>query len=243
MKVKETAEEIAHWIREQVKGAGLEWAIVGLSGGVDSAVVAALCKQALGDQVLGVLMPCHSNPQDRQDALGVAKVLGIETVEVVLDGVYDALLQVLPPGNDLARANLKPRLRMLTLYYIANSRRGLVVGTGNKTELTVGYFTKYGDGGVDILPLGDLSKGQVRQLAVHLGIPRPIIEKPPSAGLWPGQTDEGELGLTYDQLDTAIAVLEGDPGASVDAEVIEKVRRMQAASAHKRALLPICPVG
>ncbi|MBN1485347.1 MAG: NAD+ synthase [Chloroflexia bacterium] len=240
MDVERAAERIAHWIGQKVQEAGAEIAVLGLSGGVDSAVVAALCRRALGGPaVLGVIMPCYSSPQDREDALRVAGPLGIETIEIPLEGAFDALMRVLPPGGRLAQANLKPRLRMLTWYYLANERNGLVVGSGNKVEIQVGYSTKYGDGGVDILPLGDLDKGQVRELALYLGVPQDIVHKPPSAGLWPGQTDEAEMGLSYDELDAAIAVLEGKPGAKVSPQVLDKVRRMQAASAHKRAMPPI----
>jgi NAD+ synthase len=243
MDKKQVVDYIVDWVRQKVQDAGLKHAVLGLSGGIDSALVAALCKRALGDDaVIGVIMPCHSNPQDRADALRMANLLGIETIEVTLDDVFDALLRILPPGDDLARANLKPRLRMLTLYYIANSRGGLVVGTGNRDEIAVGYFTKYGDGGVDILPIGSLSKRQVRQVADFLGVPEDIIEKPPSAGLWPGQTDEDEMGITYDQLDAAVAVLEGDTTVQVESGILDKVRQMHAASAHKRELPPICPV-
>jgi len=236
------AEQIAGWIRDQVEGAGSWGVVLGLSGGIDSAVAAGLCRRVLGDNVLGVLLPCHSLPQDRLDALEVAQVLGLETVEIVLDSVYDSLLPVLPPGDDLARANLKPRLRMLTLYYIANSRNALVIGTGNKVEIQVGYYTKFGDGAADLLPLGDLDKREVRQLAAYLGIPQRVIDKPPSAGLWAGQTDEAEMGLSYDQLDAAIAVLEGDARVQVDPEVLDRVRGMQASSAHKRVMPPVCYV-
>lgn len=236
------AEQITTWVRNKFAEAGAENAVIGLSGGIDSALVAALCQRALGTSIIGVLMPCHSDPRDRAHALWVARMLGIETVEVGLDLPYDSLVEELPPGDDLARANLKPRLRMLTLYYIANNRNGLVMGTGNKVELQLGYFTKYGDGGADLLPIGALNKAQVRELAAWMEIPTEIIQKPPSAGLWPGQTDEAEIGLTYDQLDAAIAALEGDAAVEVAPEVLDKVRQMRAASAHKRAPPPICPV-
>ena len=137
----------------------------------------------------------------------VAEQFSIPTKTVVLDAAYDTLLKVLPDDrvapevSRLAKANIKARLRMLTLYYFANRLKYMVVGSGNRDELSLGYFTKYGDGGVDIQPLGNLLKGQVRELARFLGIPQPIINKPPSAGLWEGQTDEGELGLSYDELD------------------------------------------
>jgi NAD+ synthase len=138
---------------------------------------------------------------------------------------------------DLAIANLKPRLRMLTLYYFANKLNYLVVGTGNKSELTMGYFTKYGDGGVDILPLGDLLKSEVKQLAVELNVPHEIINKAPSAGLWAGQTDEGEMGITYAELDK---ILSGDL-AGIGKNKIELVNKRKTQSHHKRNLPEIFP--
>jgi NAD+ synthase len=155
---------------------------------------------------------------------------------------YDALLSALgSPARDeerlrLARANLKPRLRMAALYYHANALNYLVVGTGNRSELELGYFTKYGDGGVDLLPLGGLVKGQVRELARFLGVPEPIVTRPPTAGLWEGQTDEGELGLTYEQIDRYLT------GGPVPEEVRRRIEALGRASAHKRALPPVGPV-
>lgn len=156
------------------------------------------------------------------------------------------MLEVLPLGNKLASANLKPRLRMLTLYYYANNLNYLVAGTGNKSELMVGYFTKYGDGGVDILPIGGLVKAKVRELAGELGIPKEIIDKPPSAGLWDGQTDEEEIGITYEDLDKGILALEsGSPGTGmtknqahmvIDSHILSKVENLIKVSAHKRTL-------
>ena len=136
----------------------------------------------------------------------------------------------------LARANLRPRLRMASLYYFANRLNYLVVGTGNRSELEVGYFTKYGDGGVDLLPLGALLKRQVRALAAHLGVPAPIIEKPPSAGLWEGQTDEGEMGFSYADLDRYLA------GGKVPAALGERIEAMRTASEHKRRPPPVAAV-
>lgn len=128
-------------------------------------------------------MPCHSDPCDKEYAAKLAAQMELNLREIALDGIYDALVELLPEGNDLARANLKPRLRMITLYFVANTRNYLVVGTGNKSEAMVGYFTKHGDGGVDLLPIGGLLKKEVIQLARHLGIPQDIICRPPSAGL------------------------------------------------------------
>ena len=196
----------------------------------------------MGDRMLGLIMPCHSDPTDAEHARLVAKKFDIETEYVDLTPVFDRLVEALPPGNKVAVGNLKPRLRMTVLYYFANSRHYLVAGAGNKSELMAGYFTKFGDGGVDILPLGDLLKTQVRELARELGIPEEIIAKPPSAGLWEGQTDEGEMGITYEELDKAIQAIESGDTSQCDKKALEKVRRMMAASAHKRAPIPICKI-
>ena len=226
------------WIREQVASAGCKGVVVGMSGGLDSAVVAVLCHRAFPRDCLGVLMPCGSVPEDGEHAQLIASKFSIPTKVVVLDGVLDALLGVLPAEGEpdlsqCAEANLKVRLRMLTLYYFANRRGYIVVGSSNRSELAIGYFTKYGDGGADILPLGNLVKGQVRELAQFLAIPQPIIDKPPSAGLWPGQTDEGELGFSYDELDRYLVT-----GQASD-EVRAKIEARMAASAHKRRLPPV----
>ena len=236
------SEQISGWIAERVREAKAEGIVLGLSGGVDSALTAALAKKALGDKVLGLLMPCHSDPTDLEHARLVATKFGVETEYVDLGPVFDSLMASLPRGSDMAVANLKPRLRMATLYYFANSRNYLVAGAGNKSELTVGYFTKYGDGGADLLPLGDLLKTQVRELARELGVPEEIIAKPPSAGLWAGQTDEGEMGITYDELDRIISAIEKGDTGGCDEATLERVKAMMAASEHKRQPIPICKI-
>ena len=134
---------------------------------------------------------------------------------------------------------MKPRLRMTTLYALANRYNGIVAGTGNKTELSVGYFTKYGDGGVDLLPIGDLSKGDVRALARELSVPRPIVERAPSAGLWEGQTDESEMGVTYPELDAALAAILAGDTSGVDRGVRQRAEALIAASEHKRRPAPM----
>ena len=210
-----------------------------MSGGLDSSVVAVLCQQACPQNTLGVIMPCHSHPEDMKHAQAVAKQFSIPTKTVVLDTIFDTLLKVLPgesvesATSHLAKANLKARLRMLTLYYFANQLEYMVVGSGNRSELATGYFTKYGDGGVDILPLGNLVKGQVRELARFLDVPRSIIDKPPSAGLWAGQTDEGELGFSYEELDRYLVT------GQAASEVRAKIEARIAASAHKNRLPPV----
>jgi NAD+ synthase len=238
----ELANCISEWIKERVEEAGAEGIVVGLSGGVDSSLTAALAKRALGDEVLGLLMPCHSDPTDLEHARLLATKFDIETEYVDLGPLFDSLMASLPRGSDLAIANLKPRLRMAILYYFANSRNYLVAGTGNRSEITIGYFTKYGDGGADLLPLGDLLKYQVREMARELGVPKEIIAKPPSAGLWAGQTDEGEMGITYDQLDRTIAAIEKGDTRSCDEATLKRVRAMMAASEHKRQPIPVCKI-
>jgi NAD+ synthase len=240
--MEQTATQISTWLREKVLAAGAKGLVVGLSGGVDSACTAALAKRAMGDEVLGVLMPCGSSPEDAEYAHLVAQALAIRTVTVELGPVYDAFLRVLPPANSLAAANIKPRLRMVVLYYLAAANRYLVAGTGNKSESMVGYFTKYGDGGVDLEPLGELYKWQVFELARALGIPQSIIERTPSAGLWAGQTDEGEMGITYEVLDATLAMIETEQAEDADPVVLERVKQMIASSEHKRSMPPVCPV-
>jgi NAD+ synthase len=170
----------------------------------------------------------------------VAKILGIRSKTIDLSGIYDTFIRALPRGNSLARANLKPRLRMSALYYFANTLNYLVCGTGNKSELMVGYFTKHGDGATDILPIAGLLKKEVRKLARELGIPSHIITKPPTAGLWSGQTDEGEMGLTYRELDDILERIEKKkPQAQAQAKV-NKVKKMINLSEHKRQGPKIC---
>ncbi|BDG60813.1 NAD(+) synthase [Caldinitratiruptor microaerophilus] len=236
------AERISGWMADEVRRAGARGLVVGLSGGVDSATVAALAVRAVGrERVLGLVMPCHSDPADARFARLAAEPLGIEVLTVDLSHAYDALVAVMSPEGEgtevrrLALANLKPRLRMAALYFHAALRRYLVAGTGNRDELYVGYFTKYGDGGVDLLPIGSLVKGQVRELARHLGVPPEIVDRTPTAGLWPGQTDEGQMGIRYADLDRYLLTGEGSP------ELKERVEAMHRESEHKRQLPPVGP--
>lgn len=232
------AQQIADWIKERVEEAGAEGIVLGLSGGIDSAVTAILAQMAVSENVLGIIMPCRSVSQDADDALLLAEEFNIKTEHMDLTSPFDTLQEMLPEGTQLADANLKPRLRMTTLYYFANLKNYLVSGTGNKTELVIGYFTKYGDGGCDMLPLGGLLKVEVRELARELGVPEPIITKPPSAGLWEGQTDEGETGISYEELDRIIGKMDkGDFTPQTKTE--EKVLAMKNRSEHKKCCPPI----
>lgn len=234
------AERIVAWLRERVAAAGAGGLVVGLSGGIDSSLVAVLSKRAFADASLGVVLSCHSLASDGEHARLAARACGLAFVEVPLEPVYDTFLAQLGEGGEgegarLARANLKPRLRMAALYFQANRRGYLVAGTGNRSELELGYFTKYGDGGVDLLPLGRLVKSEVRELARQVGVPEEIIAKPPSAGLWEGQTDETEMGLSYADLDRYLLAGEAQP------EVRRRVEALRAASEHKRQLPPVGP--
>ena len=238
-------DRIATWLREHLTAANASGFVLGLSGGVDSATTVALAVRAVGsERVLAALMPCHSISEDAALGQFVADTFGIPVVTVNLSGAYDALMAALPPSDhSLAAANIKPRLRMITLYYLAQSRNYLVLGSGNKTELAVGYFTKYGDGGVDLLPLGDLDKTHVWDLAREIGVPQEVVERAPSAGLWPGQTDEGEMGITYRELDRVLAAIEEGDTSDIQSATLEKVRGMMTRSEHKRAMPPILRVG
>jgi len=239
MSADQLAEKLVLWIRERVSASGCEGVVLGMSGGRDSSVLAVLCREAFPRGVLGLIMPCYSCDEDKEHAYAVAEKFSIPAEVVVLDGAFDDLLKVMP-GDDadpgiqrLAEANLKARLRMLTLYYYANKLNYLVAGSSNRSELAVGYFTKYGDGGVDIMPLGGLVKGQVRELARFLGIPQEIIDKPPSAGLWPGQMDEDELGFSYEELDNYLTTGEASN------QLRERLESMIVACEHKHLPPPI----
>jgi NAD+ synthase len=246
------AEKISSWLKERAAAAGAEGFVFGLSGGIDSAVVARLCQMATPDHVLGVLLPCYSQAQDEQDAMLVADAFKIPTVKVDLSKTFDALgatldhalteqhprytVNVVDIKQRLPRANIKPRLRMTSLYYIANALNYVVAGTGNRSEITLGYYTKYGDGGVDVLPIGGLLKSEVWALAREIGVPEPVITKAPSAGLWPGQTDEAEMGFTYEMLENYLN------GKTVPPDVAKRIEQLRSASEHKRALPPIAPI-
>jgi NAD+ synthase len=235
------ADAIATWLRDRAHAAGARGFVVGLSGGIDSALVAALCHKAMPQRVVGVLMPCYSHPQDEADAKLVARAVSMPIVTVDLGATFDSLtgalqtaIKGLPAHPDVVdikqqmpEANIKPRLRMTSLYFIANSLNYLVAGTGNRSEAYLGYFTKYGDGGVDLLPIGGLLKGEVNAMARELGVPQPILDKAPTAGLWMGQTDEAEMGFSYDMLEAYIT-----KGASA-------VPQLRSSSDHKRATPPI----
>ena len=210
---EEATKKITNFIRAYVKKSGTKGAVIGLSGGIDSAVTTYLAVKALGrENVLAIIMPERSltPAEDVLDATEVANILNIEFSVVDISETLNSFIMSIPEmveDDRMSMGNLKARVRMCNLYYYANMMNRIVVGTGNRTELLLGYFTKYGDGGVDIEPLGNLFKTQVQKLAAYLDVPKHIIDKPPSAGLWPGQTDEKELGMTYEEIDNALVAL------------------------------------
>ena len=238
--------KLQEWIKEFVddKAKGV---VIGLSGGIDSTVVAKLCVNALGShRVLGLIMPCYSSIEDERDGWLAAEAVGVDNVlRVDLDDAYDTLIKSFKrEGRQLTQVsmgNIKARLRMTTLYTYANIRNYLVAGTGNKTELMVGYLTKFGDGGVDFEPIGDFYKTEVWEIGKHMGIPQEIIEKPPSAGLWAGQEDELELGMIYQELDKALEIISTSntaPLSQRDERNVEKALALMASAQHKNTTPP-----
>lgn len=247
-------EKACNFIKEKVENANCTGVVLGLSGGIDSAVVAYLAVKALGaSNVYGYILPSKTtSQQDLDDAKLVKEELKINGDIISIEDFHVNFIKQCDKGiasqnSALATANVKPRIRMSILYYYATVYNCLVVGTGNKTELSVGYFTKHGDGGVDLLPIGSLYKEEVIKVAQKLKIPQTIIEKPPTAGLLPGQTDEKELGMTYHVLDRLLYLyLEKDENAKsisqklgISENEVERIINLYNNSEHKRNTPPI----
>lgn len=250
--------EVVSFVRQRVAEAEAEGVVIPMSGGIDSTVTAAIAADALDtDRVLALGLPCHKTEYlGTTDARTIAEGLGIEHQQVQLRGLLDLfekqVASVIGTTDDQrVLGNVIARLRMVCAYYAANTRSSLVLGTANRSELLLGYFTKYGDGGADLFPLGDLYKTEVRALAPHVGVPKRIIGKEPTAGFWAGQTDAEDLGASYDLLDRILTRLvdrDEHPGTvaedlEVDIEVVEEHGRRCVASAHKRAVPPTPGLG
>lgn len=226
-----TIEDLVTWLREKVTEAKCDGVVFGLSGGVDSAVVAGLSKLAFPKTSLGLIMPCNSKDEDEIDARLLAQAIDLKVEKVDLTKVYYCLLEEASASeNDLAKSNIKPRLRMTTLYYYAQRNNYLVLGPSNKSEIYVGYFTKHGDSGCDLFVLADFTKDEVYDLARSLDIPEKIINKKPSAGLVSGQSDEDDLGFSYQVLDSYIK------GGKINSADKNKIDKMHRQSAHKRKM-------
>ena len=244
-------EHITEFVRSRLDAAGVDRAVIGLSGGIDSTLTSHLLVEAVGaENVHGLVMPSEANrAENMSDAERVAsELLDVEYDVVAVEPIVETVLDAYPDaaGDRLATGNLRVRARAVLNYLVANHEDALVVGTGNRSEALVGYFTKYGDGAVDCHPIANLYKGQVRQLAGHVGVPDDLAEKTASAGMWLDQTDEGELGMDYETLDSVLALhIDGplSPSATarqvgVDESVVAEVRRLHEQTAHKRRAPP-----
>jgi NAD+ synthase len=250
---EEMVSVITLFLRDSLEQSGMDGVVIGMSGGLDSSIVAKLAAEALGpDKVLGIFLPeSRSSQEDAEHAEFYAKSLGISFETSPIDDMVKAALDATGGSTDkTVVANIKARCRMVILYQRANSMNRLVLGTGNKSELMVGYFTKYGDGGSDLLPVGDIYKTQIVEMAEFFGLPKEIIIKPPSAGLWEGQTDEVELGISYQELDSILLGIE----LSMDDDQISertnhpvsevaRIRSMVKRNAHKRKTPTIPKIG
>jgi len=237
--------DIVEWIKEYIESANVNGIVVGISGGIDSATITSLCVKALGkENIVGLGLPCSSTPQDLTDGQMLADHLGIRFIIIDLTNIYNEFLKSTSTSinpNQLAMANIKPRLRMITNYFIGQSLGNfLIAGTSNRSELAIGYFTKFGDGGVDFEPIGSLYKCEVREIAKLLNVPDEIIKKPPSAGLWEGQTDEDEIGIKYDILDEILYRIDnGLSLADLNNDDIKMVKTMIEKARHKNLMPPV----
>ncbi|ASZ09290.1 NAD(+) synthase [Mesoplasma chauliocola] len=233
MGLKDYLDYLVDFIRETVKNANAKGVVIGISGGIDSAVVACLAKKAFPDNYIAVWMPIESSKQDYICKQELIEQCGIKAIDVELKETFESFKKAIKnsktPEHKLAIANAKARLRMTSLYAVAQTNSYLVLGTDNMDEWHIGYFTKFGDGGVDMVPLVHLLKREVREAAKILGVPKSIIERAPTASLWEDQTDESELGITYDQIDAYLA------GEINDEVVKTKVDYLHKISEHKRS--------
>jgi NAD+ synthase len=252
-----TLRNISNFIEYSLIESNAQGLVMGLSGGLDSSITAMISAQVVNkEKILGLIMPTKSTPPDDvEDALKIAETIGIQYKVINIETILEPFKDICRAGIDeehtkIAQGNLKARIRMTLLYYHANSLNRLVVGTGNRTELLIGYFTKYGDGGSDIFPIGGLYKTDVRQIAQHLKMDPKILDKMPSAGLWPGQTDEEEIGIKYEQLDQILYLLTEKNMAEdevvtvmgIDSREVVRVNLMMHEAQHKLQTPPIANI-
>jgi NAD+ synthase len=250
---EEAADIVKDFIASKVRESGGHGVVLGLSGGVDSALVAKLCADAVGkEKVLAIFLPTKStSSKDRADVERYAAELGVELVVQEIDPIVDAFSNTVPymDSKELL-GNVMARVRMVILFHYAKVMQRVVMGTSNKSELLMGYFTKFGDGGADFAPIGDLYKTEVWALARKVGVPDYIVDKTPSAGLWPGQTDEGEMGISYANLDRILMGIEMSfpieeiaKRTGMAQKTVEEVWVKHRHSVHKRKMPLIPKVG
>jgi len=248
---EETTKVIKNFIRDYLKKAGKSRVVIGLSGGIDSSLVLKLATLSIGkENVFAFFLPETATPlNDFEHSRLMARLTGVNYKIIDISSIVHSIVDK-ENLDKVTIGNIKARIRMIYLYKYANMLDALVCGTSNKTELLLGYFTKYGDGGADFLPIGDLYKSQVYMLARHLEIPEEIIKKPPTAGLWQGQTDEEELGLPYEKIDKILYGIERKRGfeeiaemAGVELKEVERIYEMVKKNEHKRRLAIIPKIG
>lgn len=219
---------LVSWVRAEVEKAKVNGVIVGISGGIDSALVGSIAKDAFPNNSLGIIMPISDRTKDKEDGLELCETISLDYEIIELKNEFQLLAEKLKLSNNLSKANLQARLRMSTLYAIAQEKSYLVLGTDNYAEYYLGYFTKYGDGGCDLLPIVHLQKSEVFKISKLLKIPNSIINKPPSAGLWDNQEDEKELGFTYNDFESFIE------NEKLDKVIISKIKKQHQKTQHKR---------
>ncbi len=248
IQTEQVSRILTEFIRSEIHRAGFQRVVLGLSGGIDSALACVLSAKALGaENVLALRMPYRTSSNDSlEDAQSVIEMTGVQSLTVPISDMVDPLIEKFPDMNALRKGNIMARMRMIVCFDQSAAFNGLVMGTGNKTEILLGYTTLYGDSACALNPLGDLYKTQVRQLSAALGVPRQVIQKPPSADLWTGQTDEGEMGFSYEEVDRLLYLLVDErcqPEECVEAgydekfvrDVIQRIKRNH----FKRVMPPI----
>lgn len=248
-----TESIIEHFIAEKLRKTGAKGYVLGVSGGIDSAVVLRLAARAVGNgKVLVLIMPEKGSPkEDVEDAMMLCELEGVRHKIIDISDAVESLSRAVGTKTGQRElANIKARCRMIVLYHFAGKDGRLVLGTSNKSEMLIGYFTKHGDGGADLEPIGDLYKTEVCQLAEVIGVPEKIIGKAPSAGLWPGQTDEKEIGMSYKDLDSILLTIELGLDSDVAVErtgipkdEIDRIVKMVRSSSHKRKVPAVVKIG
>ncbi len=236
MKLEQYLTVIEDFLKDKLVETHMSGYVLGVSGGIDSALVAVLAKRAVKEKLFCLILPCESHASDQKDAVELLEKFDIPYEIIDLTATYQRMVKDMEsqvgPLSELAKNNTKVRLRMVTLYAVGQTRNSLVLGTDNMDESYTGYYTKYGDGAVDLLPIVELTKGEVFKASEMLGVTEAILKRKPSAGLFINQTDEDELGVTYEELDNFLLGKEISPASK------KRIEHLHAVSAHKREPIP-----